>query len=376
MKVAVLKETEKNERRVALVPDAVSKIVRNGLEVLVEAGAGQNAWFDDKSYEEAGATVLPPEEIFAGGDLFLKVQPPGDRNGEGFDEAERLREGSCSISFLQPVAHRQRLEKLAERKVTAVSMNTIPRISRAQSMDALSSQASLAGYKAVLLGAAALGKYFPMLTTAAGTMPPAKVFVLGAGVAGLQAIATARRLGAVVEANDVRPAVKEEVESLGARFIQVDDGPVQEGGSGQYAREQSEDEKTKQQELISRHVAQADVVITTAQIPDRKAPLIVTTKMVEAMRPGSVIVDLAAEGGGNCEVTRPGEDVLHQGVLVTAPLNIPSSMPVHASQLYSRNISTLFKLFLNETGLHVDFEDEIVKGCVLAHEGRLLLENT
>lgn len=374
MRVAVVKETGKNERRVALVPDAVSKLVKSGLDVAVESGAGEGAWFENSAFEQAGATVLPAGEVFSGSDVFLKIQPPAERSDLGAHEADLIGPGSSVISFLQPVAHRELIARLADRKITAVSMNTIPRISRAQSMDALSSQASLAGYKAVILAAASLGKYFPMLTTAAGTLAPAKVLVLGAGVAGLQAIATARRLGAVVEANDVRPAVKEEVESLGARFIHVEEQAGQSGGSGAYATEQSEEQKLRQRELISEHVGQSDVVITTAQIPDRKAPLIVTREMVEAMNPGSVIIDLAAEGGGNCELTRPGEDVLHQGVLVCGPLNIPSTMPVHASQLYARNISTLLNLLVKEGRLHFDFDDEIVKGCVLAHDGRSFVE--
>jgi NAD(P) transhydrogenase subunit alpha len=372
MKVAVLKETVSNENRVALVPDSVSRLVKSEIEVLVESGAGEGSHFDDKAFEAAGARILPAKEALAEADVILKIHKPAEREDLGAHEVDLMREGAVCISLLQPAGEEELLNRLAQRKVTFLSMTTVPRISRAQSMDALSSQASLAGYKAVLIAAAALGKFFPMLTTAAGTVAPAKVFILGAGVAGLQAIATARRLGAVVEAFDIRPAVKEEVQSLGAKFVEVDLGTEQEGGSGDYAKELSEEHQKAEQALVHDHVAASDVVITTAAVPGKRAPILITEETVKAMRTGSVIVDLAAESGGNCEITEPGQDVVKHGVRICGPLNVPSTVPVHASQMYAKNITTLMNSFIKEGKIELDFEDEVVKGCTLTHDGKVL----
>jgi H+-translocating NAD(P) transhydrogenase subunit alpha len=370
MKIAVVKEIEVGERRVALVPDTVSRLVKQGIEVLVEAGAGERAAFADDLYVAAGAKIIAdPAQLWGEADLLLKVNPPQMRE-DGQPEIHLLREGAVLISFLNPLGNPTSIQALAERKVTAFSMEMIPRTSRAQSMDALSSQAGVAGYKATLIAAAALPKFFPMLTTAAGTVAPAKVFVMGAGVAGLQAIATARRLGAVVEAFDIRPAVKEEVQSLGAKFVEValEEDTVAEGG---YAKEVSEAAKQRSRELVAEHVKQADVVITTAQVPGKKAPLLVTEEMVAQMKPGSVVVDLAAEQGGNCACTEPGKDVQYQGVTIIGPINLPSSMPVHASQMYSKNLQMLVQLLLKEGTLQLNFEDDIINSACVTHNGEI-----
>ncbi|MDC0831600.1 Re/Si-specific NAD(P)(+) transhydrogenase subunit alpha [Geitlerinema sp. CS-897] len=353
MKVAVAKEIEVGERRVALVPDIVARLVKQGLDVRVEAGAGDGAFFPDSAYEAAGATVIADTaELWGNSDVILKVAPPTS------EEIDRLHEGQTTIGFLNPLGDPERIQKLAERRVTALSMELIPRTSRAQSMDALSSQAGVAGYKAVLIAASALPKFFPMLTTAAGTIRPAKVFVVGAGVAGLQAIATSRRLGAVVEAFDIRPAVKEEVQSLGAKFVEValEEETVATGG---YAKEISERSKQKTQEAIANSVSQADVVITTAQVPGKRAPVIVTDDMISQMNPGSVVVDLAAEQGGNCEGTEAGGHVVRHGVTLIGPLNLPASLPVHASQMYAKNVSTLLQYLVKDNVLTLDLEDDI-----------------
>ncbi|MDB9312108.1 Re/Si-specific NAD(P)(+) transhydrogenase subunit alpha [Spirulina sp. CS-785/01] len=366
MRIAIARENlEVGERRVALTPDVVSRVTQQGWEIWVESGAGDGSFFEDDTYREAGASIIGDrEKLWGEADILLKVAPPMDH------ELDYLKEGSTLISFLNPLGQPELSQKLQARKVTALSMELIPRISRAQSMDALSSQGSVAGYKAVLIAAAALPKFFPMLTTAAGTIRPAKVLVMGAGVAGLQAIATARRLGAVVESFDIRPEVKEQVESLGAKFVEVDLGEdtVAEGG---YAKEVSEAAKQKTQEVMSDRVAASDVVITTAQVPGKKAPTLVTEAMVQRMNPGSVIVDLAADQGGNCEVSEAGKDIQYQGVTVIGPINLPSSMPVHASQMYAKNISTLLKLLIQEGELNLNFEDEIIAGTCVTHNGEL-----
>jgi NAD(P) transhydrogenase subunit alpha len=363
MKVGVPKETLPGERRVALVPEAARALVKANLQVAVEAGAGESAFFGDAAYIDAGANVSDAATAF-GGDAVLKVQPPTPA------EVGRLREGAVLISFLQPATNADAIAALAKRKVTAFSLDLVPRISRAQSMGALSSQAGIAGYKAVLLAANQLPKFFPLLMTAAGTVAPARVLVMGAGVAGLQAIATARRLGAVVEAFDVRPAVKDEVKSLGATFIEL---PLEaQEGTGGYAREQSEDFLRRQRELLGDRVAASDVVITTAAIPGRKAPILVTADMVRRMRPGSVIIDLAAETGGNVELTRAGEIIQVGGVTIDGTRNLPSTMPVHASQLYSKNVSTLLLLLVKDGALKLDFNDEIVKGACVTHDGAIV----
>ncbi|GAX35826.1 Re/Si-specific NAD(P)(+) transhydrogenase subunit alpha [Nodularia sp. NIES-3585] len=370
MKIAVAKEIEVCERRVALNPDTVSRLIKQGLEVSVEAGAGERSYFKDSAYEAAGATIVSDTaKLWGEADILLKVSPPQERENGG-SEVELLREGAVLISFLNPLGNPEVAQKLANRQITAFSMEMIPRTTRAQSMDALSSQASLAGYKAVLIAAAALPKYFPMLTTAAGTIAPAKVFIMGAGVAGLQAIATARRLGAVVEAFDIRPAVKEEVQSLGAKFVEVklEEETTAAGG---YAKEISEASKQRTQEVVAEHVKNADVVITTAQVPGRKAPRLVTEEMVAQMKPGSVIVDLAADQGGNCACTEAGKDIVWNGVTIIGPINLPSSMPIHASQLYSKNLTSLVQLLVKDKALQIDFADDIVNAACITHAGEI-----
>lgn len=365
MKIAVAKEIEVGERRVALIPDAIARLTKQGIEVLVERGAGEAAFFPDEAYAAAGAAIVAdPASLWGEGDIVVKVAPPKE------SEIGYLREGSILVSFLNPLGNPAMVEQLASRKVAAFSMEMIPRTSRAQSMDALSSQAGVAGYKAVLMAAAASPKFFPMLTTAAGTIRPAKVFVMGAGVAGLQAIATARRLGAIVEAFDIRPAVKEEVQSLGAKFVEV---KLQEDtvAAGGYAKEISEDSKQRSRELVAEHVAAADVVITTAQVPGKKAPLLVTEEMVANMKLGAVIVDLAAEQGGNCACTEPGKDVMVNGVTIIGPINLPSSMPVHASQMYAKNISTLVQLMVKDGNLELNFDDDIIDGTCVTSGGEI-----
>ncbi len=370
MKIVVAKEIEVCERRVSLIPDIVPKLVKQGLEIYVESGAGDKAYFTNADYEAAGAKIISDvATLWSEADILLKVSPPQDRE-DGLSEIDLLKPGSVLISFLNPLGNPVIAQKLANRQITALSMELIPRTTRAQSMDALSSQASLAGYKTVVLAAAALPKYFPMLTTAAGTIAPAKVFIMGAGVAGLQAIATARRLGAVVEAFDIRPAVKEEVQSLGAKFVEVklEEETVAAGG---YAKEISEDSKKRTQELVTTHVKNSDVVITTAQVPGRKAPILLTEEMVRVMKPGSVIVDLAAEQGGNCACTAPGKDIVWNGVTIIGPINLPSSMPVHASQLYAKNITSLMQLLIQDKALQINFGDDIVDAACITHRGEI-----
>ncbi len=365
MKIAIAKEIEVGERRVALIPDIVARLTKQGLEVWVEAGAGEGSFFSNDAYEAAGAKIIHDTAVLWGeADILLKVGVPKEH------EVNQLREGSTLISFLNPLGSPEVAQQLANRKVTAFSMELIPRTSRAQSMDALSSQAGVAGYKAVLIAAAALPKFFPMLTTAAGTIKPAKVFIMGAGVAGLQAIATARRLGAVVEAFDIRPAVKEEVQSLGAKFVEVklEEETVAAGG---YAKEISEVSKQRTQEVVTEHVKHSDIIITTAQVPGKKAPLLVTEEMVAQMNPGSVIVDLAAEQGGNCAGTEPGKDVVRHGVTIIGPINLPSSMPVHASQMYAKNISTFLQYMLKDGELQLNFEDDIIGGTCVTYAGEI-----
>jgi H+-translocating NAD(P) transhydrogenase subunit alpha len=360
MRVGVPAETRPGERRVALVPDAVGKLVSAGLEVAVEAGAGRHAFSSDGAYREAGATVVDGD-VLAGSDVVLTVAPLT------VAQAQRLQPGALTIGFLPLGAHAELLGVMRERAVVAFAMEQVPRISRAQSMDALSSQALVAGYRAALVAAERLPRFFPLFMTAAGTVAPARVLVLGAGVAGLQAIATARRLGAVVEAYDVRPASADEVRSMGASFIDLGLDALE--GSGGYAREMAQARAERQRELLTPYVGNSDVVITTAAVPGRPAPLLVTRAMVEAMRPGSVLVDLAAESGGNCELSRPGEDVEHHGVLVHGLKDAPSAMAVHASQLYARNVVNLLLLMTADGEVVPDFDDEIVAAaCVTRKE--------
>ena len=365
MKVAVLGETSPDEHRVAIVPSTVRELAKAGLDVTVVAGAGTRSHYADEEYREAGATVAPDADTaLQDVDIVLKVQPPTA------DEVSRLPNGCRLVSLLSPLTNADLVKSLADAGVTAFALEMIPRITRAQSMDVLSSQATVAGYKAVLMGADQLSKFLPMFMTAAGTIRPGKALILGAGVAGLQAIATAKRLGAKVEAFDVRPAVKEQVESLGARFIEAEDEVTAEGEGG-YAKELSEEQHERELELIAAHIEDADLVVTTAAIPGRPAPLLITETMVDSMRPGSVIVDLAAESGGNCAVTEKGTTVQRNGVKVIGPVNLPGAIPVHASQMFSKNVVTFLKEMLDEGELTLDFENEVIAGTCVSHSGEV-----
>jgi len=365
MKVFVPKERRAGETRVAATPETVKKLIAEGVSVAVEAGAGEDAHFPDDAYREAGAALTDGGGGWADAALVLKVAPPTP------EEAARLAPGAVLVGLLAPHRNLDAVRVLAERGVSALAMELLPRITRAQPMDALSSQASIAGYKAALLAAVRLDRYFPLLMTAAGTIPPSRVVVMGAGVAGLQALATARRLGAVVEVSDVRPAVKEQVESLGGKFIDL---PMAESGEGAggYAREMGEDFLRRQREIVHQRVARADAVIATALVPGKRAPLLVPRAMVEAMRPGAVVLDLAAVEGGNCELTRPDEEVVHGGVTVLGPTNLAATMPHDASTLYARNVLALVKELLADGALKLDPEgDEVVAGALLTHRGEV-----
>ncbi len=367
MRVAVPKEITPRERRVALTPDAAAALVKGGIEVLIETGAGDGAFHSDGAYEAAGARIAPDAAtLYQQADVVLKVQKPT------LDEVDRMRQGAVLVSFLQALTSPELVQRLAARRITSFGMEGIPRISRAQKMDALSSQANLAGYKAVLLAAESLPKFFPMLMTAAGTVFAAKVLVIGAGVAGLQAIATARRLGAQVWGYDVRSVVKEQVESLGAKFLVLDVAIAAAEDKGGYAKALSADETRRQQELFAEKTKDFDVVITTALVPGRSAPRLVTKETVAGMRPGSVIVDLAAEAGGNCELTEPDEVVVRHGVTIHGPTNLPSTMPVNASQLYARNVTELLHELVKNGAVALDFEDEVVKGACVTHGGEVV----
>jgi len=361
-----VRETTPGERRVALVPETVGRLAKSGNEVIVERGAGEASSFPDRMYTEAGGTIGDAWDA----ELVLKVARPSD------EELARLREGAVLVAFLSPLTNHDLVRELGRRRVTALSMDAIPRITRAQPMDALSSQATVAGYKAVLLAAVALPRFFPMLTTAAGTIAPAKAFIIGAGVAGLQAIATARRLGAVVEAFDTRPVVREQVQSLGAKFLEVDLGETGEGAGG-YAKELSEEAHRKEVQLLAKAVKENDIVITTAAIPGRPAPKLITAEMVRSMKPGSVIVDLAAETGGNTELTQAGKVIDVDGVRIDGTTNLPSTMPYHASQMYSRNIQSLLGLLITKEGkLNLDMNDDVIKGTVITKDGDVVHEAT
>jgi len=371
MKVAVVKESFPGERRVALVPAAVGPLVKSGLEVLVESGAGVAAGIADDAYRAAGATIVSRTDAFAA-DCLLTVRTCGASGHAWAADRDRLRPGTIVIGTCDPLGEPQACREAAERGVTLFALELVPRITRAQSMDVLSSQANIAGYRAVLLAATALPRIFPMMTTAAGTVTPAKVLILGAGVAGLQAIATAKRLGAQVSAYDVRPAVKEQVQSLGAKFVELPIETAASEAAGGYAKAMGEDFYARQRELLGRVVADSDVVVCTALIPGQKAPVLVTRAMVTGMRPGSVIVDLAAERGGNCEATLPGETAVVDGVTVLGPTNLPAEVPFHTSQLYARNIAT-FLAHLVKLGLpDVSTDDEIVRDTLVARGGRLV----
>lgn len=361
IQICVPKEVREHEQRVALVPDIINRLHKNGININIEAGAGELAGFADADYENA-TVVSISSELLGQADITLTVNPATS------EQIEKLKEGSILIGFLNPHSDLDRFKQLAAKNISAFSVELIPRISRAQSMDALSSQASIAGYKAVLLGSNILGKFLPMLTTAAGTIRPSKCLIIGAGVAGLQAIATARRLGAIVEGYDVRAAVKEQVESLGAKFVDIE---VKAEGSGGYARELTEEEKLQQQEILAKHVAAADLIVTTAAIPGRSSPRIISSSMIEGMRGGSVIVDLAAEGGGNCELTKLGETILHKGVKIYGPANVPSMVGNHASELYAKNLQNFLELLIQEGEIKVNLEDEIINESLITHAGQI-----
>jgi H+-translocating NAD(P) transhydrogenase subunit alpha len=364
MKIGVPTETASGERRVALVPEVVSKLTGQGHEVLVQRGAGSEALIPDEHYEQAGATLVDQAAVWQA-DVVVKVAPP---NG---DEIGSLRPESVLIAFLAPLTNGEGVRAIAATGATSFALEAVPRISRAQSMDALSSQANISGYRAALLGAQEMGRFYPMLMTAAGTIRPATVLVLGAGVAGLQAIATARRLGAVLQGFDVRAAVKEQVESLGARFLEFDLGGDLEGAGG-YAKELTPEQQERQQELMAEAIGKVDVVITTALVPGRRAPILVTEEAVKKMKPGSVVVDLAAEAGGNCELTEPDRIVARHDVTIHGPTNLPATMPVHASQLYARNVSELLRELVKDGALKLDFADEVVKGACVTHAGEIV----
>lgn len=367
MILSVCKETTDLEKRVALTPDAAEKLKNNGIEIRIEEGAGAASSYTDESYKQKGIEIISNrEKLFSECDLMLAVNTPPE------EDLKRMKPGSALVCFLWALQNQELVKLLQELKISALSLDAVPRISRAQTMDALSSMSNIAGYKSVLIGANELDRYLPMMMTAAGTIPPAKVLVMGAGVAGLQAIATAKRLGAVVEAYDIRPVVKEQVESLGAKFVEVptvDEDTETEGG---YAKEASERQQEKQKEVMHEHVKKSDIVITTALIPGKKAPVLVTEKMVNDMKEGSVVVDLAAEQGGNCEGTVAGETVVKNGVKIVGPLNLPSTLAFHASQLYAKNLLSLLSLLLKDGELIFDFEDEIVKNTTITHNGQIV----
>jgi NAD(P) transhydrogenase subunit alpha len=367
MIVGVPRETVPGERRVALVPDIVPKVTKAGLEVVAEPGAGTAAGFLDSAYKESGARLEP--DVLPRADILLKVQPPTA------EEIGRLREGTTLIGFLQPYANATAIQALAARRVTAFAMELMPRITRAQSMDALSAMSTVSGYKAVLIAASHLPKFFPLLMTAAGTITPARVFVIGAGVAGLQAIGTAKRLGAVVEAYDTRPVVKEQVESLGAKFVELGLETKDAEAKTGYAKAQSEEFYEKQRQMMMKSVSAADVVIPTALVPGKRAPVLITEEMVQSMRPGSVIVDLAAEQGGNCALTEPGQEVVRHGILICGPTNLPSTVPFHASQMYARTVTNYLAHLVKDGRINLDLTDELTRGPLVTHQGVRMWES-
>ena len=364
MRVGVPKEVAASERRVALVPDAAGRLVKGGYEVVVERGAGAAASCPDDAYKSAGASVADRATVLGQADVVLQVQAPTSADIASY------REGGALVALFQPSSDPGLVQQLAQRKLTAFSLVLLPRITRAQPMDALSSQATVAGYKAVLLAACATGRFFPMLVTAAGTLSAARVLVLGAGVAGLQAIATARRLGAIVSAFDVRPAVKEQVQSLGAQFLEM---AIEEHAetAGGYAKELSEETHRKELAFLAAAAKDADIVITTAAIPGKKAPILITAAAVEGMKPGTVIVDLAAETGGNCELTEPGSEIVRHGVVILGPVNLPSTLPLHASQMYAKNLSAFLGHVVQDGRLRLDFEDPIIRDTCVTHAGEV-----
>jgi H+-translocating NAD(P) transhydrogenase subunit alpha len=377
MLIGVPREIASGERRVAIVPEVVPSLTRAGHRVVVERGAGQRAGFTDEAYKAVGADVVDtPEQVYSTAQMILKVQRPARAESSGEAELDMLVKGTVLIGLLQPSGDPALFQQLADREIIACSMELVPRTTRAQMMDALSSQSTVAGYKAVLLAANALQKFFPMLMTAAGTVRPARVLVIGAGVAGLQAIATARRIGAVVEAFDTRPVVKEQVQSLGATFVELDVHLEDAQDAGGYARELSDQHIKREKELIHKHALQADVIITTALVPGKPAPVLLTAETVEAMRPGSVIVDLAGEQGGNCELTVPGETIVTHDVTIIAPLQISSDLAYHASQMYAKNISALVVLLAPKGELNLNFGDDIIDAVVVTANGEVRHEAT
>ena len=369
MRIGVPKETAPGERRVALVPESCKKLKQAGYEIAIEAGAGVSAGYPDDAYRDVGVALEPdPAALLGAADVALKLGPPSTDAGR--DEVAWLRSGSIYLASLMPLRHLRAVRALAARGVTAFATDAIPRTTRAQSMDTLSSMANIAGYKGVLLAAAELNKYFPMFMTAAGMVPPAKVFVIGAGVAGLQAIATAKRLGAHITATDVRPEVKEQIESVGGKYVGVELTESAAAGGG-YAKELSEADKTRQREILAAQVTQSDVVVTTALIGGVFAPRLITADMVRSMKPGAIIVDLGADGGGNCELSRPGETVVSGGVTIMAPLNLPATMPLHASLLFSRNLTAFLQAFTKDGAFQLDLNDDIQQGALITHAGEV-----
>jgi len=366
IKVAIPRETAEGERRVAMDPTVVKKLTSLGCEVIVEKGAGATARFADSDFD--GARIVDDAAaLYKEADIVFKIQPPSE------DEIAQMKAGTTVMGMMLPHKYPERVAKMRDAKITSFAMELIPRISRAQAMDVLSSQAAVAGYKAAIMGADLAPRFFPMLTTAAGTIRPSKVLVIGAGVAGLQAIATAKRLGAMVEGYDVRSATKEQVESLGAKFIELE---IKAEGEGGYARELTDDEKTQQQQELAEYIAKADVLITTAAVPGRPSPKIIPNATVEGMKEGAVIIDLAAEGGGNCDLTVPGETIEHQGVTIHAPLNVPSQVPTHASEMFAKNLLNFITPMISEGEFKPDWDDEVIAESVLTHDGAIKHEST
>jgi H+-translocating NAD(P) transhydrogenase subunit alpha len=377
MIISIPKEITPDENRVAVIPATVKEYIKKGISVQIESGAGLGSFISDEEYKTVGAEIITDiKELYQNADFVLKVNSPIMNEALGCHEVDLMKEGSSFVSFFQTTIEKDAVQKLTYKKITGFSMHLVPRTTLAQKMDALSSQSNIAGYKAVLVGACHIGKYMPLLMTAAGTIQPSKVLIIGAGVAGLQAIATAKRLGAQVEAFDVRPIVKEQVESLGAKFVEVpadeDDG-VGEGG---YAKETSDAYKQKQAELLKVHISKSDLVITTALIPGRPAPKIITSEMVKGMHDGAVIMDLASENGGNCELTKPGEVINSNGIIIDGSFNIPGTMPIHASQVYAKNVSALINYMCPEGELKLALDDEIISGSMFTHNGEITDERT
>ncbi len=371
MIIAVPKETEINETRVSTTPQSAAELIKAGYKLRIESNAGEKSFLYDTDYQSVNAEVIDSKDIlFKNADIILKVTPPS------LEEIKLMSERAVCISFFQPTIDLDRVKAMVKKRITGMSMHLVPRTTLAQKMDALSSQANIAGYKAVIIGSMHMSVYMPLLMTAAGTIRPAKVLILGAGVAGLQAIATAKRLGSQVEAFDVRPEVKEQVESLGAKFVEVESDTDDGVGEGGYAKETSDNYKKKQQELIREHISKADMVITTALIPGRTAPILIGKNVVDVMKPGSVIMDLAAENGGNCELTKKDEIVNHNKVIIDGTSNIPAKMPIHASELYAKNIAALVRYMTDESKLNLNFEDEIISGSTFTHDGKITHELT